>query len=431
MFDPCGLQGGVDRAAAHAALDQVLDASANDGTDGPASGAVLGRALKAAQLVTDVVDGARVAVVAAFDASGEWAAQAHRSPVSWTVAETGVHRRAAGATRRVCLAVAARPLLAAEAAGGRLSQAHLRLLVDARRAPVEDLYDRDEADLITEAKTLTADGLQMRLARWYHDALVEAGRNEPDRPEPSGDGNRLRLVQGFGGRGLFDGELTPDAFASVTAAVEAEISRRRASGALENDPRCLGEIQGDVLVDLVTRGAARPDGTEAAPLIVATCDLDTLLRRGGVDDPAERTRRRADIAGAGPVADDVIAELATAADIALLVTDGGHPLWLGRSRRLATTAQRHAAVAASDGHCYWPGCTVSANTCQIDHLLGWDDQGPTDIDNLAPLCRWHNRLKHRGRYRATREPDGSITITDARGSPVTSRYHHTQPGTGP
>jgi hypothetical protein len=370
-------------------------------------------------------------VVAGFDASMDWAAQGHRSPVSWTVAETGVHRRAAGATRRVCLAVAARPRLAAEAAAGRLSQAHLRLLVDARRAPVEDLYDRDEADLVAEARTMTADGLALRLAAWYHDALEEAGRNEPDRPEPQGEGNRLRLVQGFGGRGLFDGELTPTDFAAVQAAVEAELERRRASGALENDPRSLGEIQGDILVELVLRGAARPEGSAVAPLIVAVCDIDTLLGRAGVTLPVERTRRRAEVAGAGPVADQTIAELANLADISLLVTGDGHPLWYGRTRRLATTAQRHAAIAASDGYCYWPGCTVGAHACQIDHLTGWNDQGPTDIENLAPICRWHNRLKFRQRYRATRNPDGTITVTDARGSPITTRYHHTPPGNGP
>jgi hypothetical protein len=431
MFDPCGAQGGVDRAAVHAALDQVLDASANDGSGGPVAGAVLGAALVAAQVVTDVVDGARVALVAGFDSSGEWAVQGHRSPVSWTVAQTGVHRRAAGAVRRVCLAVAARPLLGAAAAGGQLSQAHLRLLVDARRAPVEDLYDRDEPKLVAKATELTADGLALHLQRWYHDALEEAGRNEPDRPEPQGEGNRLRLVQGFGGRGLFDGELTPTDFAAVSAAVEAELERRRASGALESDPRSLGEIQGDILVDLILRGAARPDGSAVAPLIVATCDIDTLLRRAGVTDPTERTQRRAEVTGAGPVPDAVIAELAHAAGISLLVTDHSQPLWFGRTRRLATTAQRDAAIATSDGHCYWPGCTVGAHACQIDHLTGWEAGGDTNIDNLAPLCRWHNRLKHRGRYHATRNPDGSITVTDPRGQPLTTRYHHTPPRAGP
>ncbi|MEZ5204965.1 MAG: HNH endonuclease signature motif containing protein [Acidimicrobiales bacterium] len=93
-------------------------------------------------------------------------------------------------------------------------------------------------------------------------------------------------------------------------------------------------------------------------------------------------------------------------------------------RRLATPAQRSAALAASHGHCYWPGCTAPAHRCDTDHLTGWEDGSCTDIDNLAPICRFHNRLKHRERYRAERRPDGTVVVTDRFGVELATRYQH-------
>jgi predicted restriction endonuclease len=47
--------------------------------------------------------------------------------------------------------------------------------------------------------------------------------------------------------------------------------------------------------------------------------------------------------------------------------------------------------------CRWPGCTRSARTCDLDHIVPWPD-GPTTADNLIALCRGHHRLKTLGRF---------------------------------
>jgi hypothetical protein len=322
--------------------------------------------------------------------------------------------------------VAGRPLLDAAAATGQLSFDHLRLLVKYRKAPVIDVFDRDEADLIAAAVELSVDGLRRHLERWYFDALAETGRNEPDGPEPAArPGNRFRAIVGVGGVGLIDATLDPVAFAALKARLDTAYDRLRASGVLENDPRTISEVYGDLFADLVSE---RPNGTNAiGARVSAVIDLDTLLRRAGYDDPDVRTRRRAEIIGTGPVSDDVIAELCQMAEIALLVTDRGVPLWFGRSRRLATRNQRDAVVAASDGYCEFPGCTVTADRCQIDHLQGWANGGGTDITNLGLACRFHNRLKHRRKLTVTRNPDGTTTWTQPDGTPITTHYHHTHP----
>ena len=43
--------------------------------------------------------------------------------------------------------------------------------------------------------------------------------------------------------------------------------------------------------------------------------------------------------------------------------------------------------------CRFPGCSVRAARCDIDHTLDWQFDGETAHDNLAHLCRGHHTLK--------------------------------------
>jgi hypothetical protein len=370
-----------------------------------------------------VIDGAAVTALAGFEASMAWAADGHRSPVSWMVVQLGTARVTAAGERRVALAAHRMPHVGAAAAAGRLGAAKLRLLVDARRAPVEAVFDRDEATLVARACELGVDALRVALDRWYYDALAELGANEPDRDPGGSDRNLARLRPGFGGRGLLEGDLCPEGRATLESAISAEIDRWGREGSLDGDPRSWNELQGDALIQLVARGAAWPEGHGSRPLVIAVADVDTLLRRSSTDE-TERTARRAEILGIGPVSDHTIRELASRAGLALLVTKPtGEPLWLGRSHRLATGAQRTAVLATDGGHCYWPGCAAPAHRCQVDHLTGWEQGGTTDIANLGPICGYHNRLKYRAGYTATRAPDGTITVRRPDGTPVQTHLH--------
>ena len=48
-----------------------------------------------------------------------------------------------------------------------------------------------------------------------------------------------------------------------------------------------------------------------------------------------------------------------------------------------------------DGGCRWPGCHIPARWCEADHLIPWEDNGPTDLDNLVLWCSHHHHEKHR------------------------------------
>ncbi len=86
-----------------------------------------------------------------------------------------------------------------------------------------------------------------------------------------------------------------------------------------------------------------------------------------------------------------------------LTTDGYRP-----------SAQLTALVKARDGRCRFPGCTIAARFCDLDHVRPWPT-GPTAATNLLTLCRRHHRIKQRPGWRLHLTPDGTATWTDPTG----------------
>ena len=84
-----------------------------------------------------------------------------------------------------------------------------------------------------------------------------------------------------------------------------------------------------------------------------------------------------------------------------------------------------AYVRGRDGTCRFPGCTVSAWKCQIDHRVPFDLGGETTASNLFSLCAHHHNMKtdRRAYYipdPVTGElvwlfPDGTYQRTDPEG----------------
>jgi Domain of unknown function (DUF222)/HNH endonuclease len=73
--------------------------------------------------------------------------------------------------------------------------------------------------------------------------------------------------------------------------------------------------------------------------------------------------------------------------------NSGRPMFLGRSKRLASADQR-IVLHAIDGGCTAPGCDQPAYNCDVHHVIEWSDMGTTDIDRLTLLCQQNH--KHAG-----------------------------------
>ena len=139
-----------------------------------------------------------------------------------------------------------------------------------------------------------------------------------------------------------------------------------------------------------TAGSCRSD-------VVVHVDLETLTN-GLSESSTHRTVFGADL----PV--ETIRRIACDANIIPLVLNGaGMPLDIGRSQRLASAAQRRALEATHDT-CAFDGCAVAFHACQIYHIDFWERGGPTDLENMVPLCSRHHHAAHEGGWTLKLKP---------------------------
>ena len=61
--------------------------------------------------------------------------------------------------------------------------------------------------------------------------------------------------------------------------------------------------------------------------------------------------------------------------------------------------------------CAHPDCTVAFSACDIHHIRWWGKHhGPTDIDNLLPVCVRHHHKIHDTGWSITLGPNRELTI---------------------
>lgn len=111
----------------------------------------------------------------------------------------------------------------------------------------------------------------------------------------------------------------------------------------------------------------------------------------------------------------------------LAVYDGhsNRPLYLARSKRIATADQRLILYSSERG-CTHPGCDVSADKCEVHHIVPWATGGHTNIDTLTLSCTPHHKLVGNG-WTTTKLPDGRTAWhppPHLRRGPRTNNYHH-------
>jgi hypothetical protein len=82
------------------------------------------------------------------------------------------------------------------------------------------------------------------------------------------------------------------------------------------------------------------------------------------------------------------------------------PLYLGRSKRLASAGQR-IALYAKDRGCTFHGCTAPAYHCEAHHAnKDWAAGGHTDITDETLACPTDNRRVKPGGWRTRKRSDG-------------------------
>ena len=319
--------------------------------------------------------------------------------------------REARRVARVAEQLASMPNTAERLASGDITMDHATALANAAEQCGADTVDGDSG-LLERAGVAGAD-VFAKEARGF------AARQLPDRGEARLERQRrARTASMFVDRDTGMGRVCADFDPISFNLVEQAIDNRtdvlwRADGGRDGQPdqiRTSRQRRADAIFELIT-GRNADTRQPAAGLLADGQIADSGSRAGlsgrvrvsnqlvvvadiGVIDGTD-PGGRCEILGTGPVPPSVIGQLSPDTALAGMIFGGdGRPLWLGRSRRLASAAQ-HLAVAVRDRGCV--DCGAPMHRCEIHHVREWENGGPTDIDNLAALCGPHHRKHHRSR----------------------------------
>lgn len=136
----------------------------------------------------------------------------------------------------------------------------------------------------------------------------------------------------------------------------------------------------------------RGDGgvAEAVPRPVVAVPLPAHMKiiSGDGDDVTLQASDGTTMTGAEYLARHNAADL----EVALFHPQEG-PVNLYRGARFANDKQR-TLVAAATPECAWVNCHRPAAFSEVHHIVPWKHGGQTNLSNLAPLCRYHNRVNN-------------------------------------
>ena len=189
------------------------------------------------------------------------------------------------------------------------------------------------------------------------------------------------------------------------------------------DTRTLDQLRADLAIDLLLSGAPTGHSTDdedgcrdplaaITPIVQVTIPVATLT---GLDDNA------AFLAGHGPIDADTARQLAANAtgwDRLYLHPDTGA---LHTVDRYTPTAAQRRLLAARDETCRFPYCRTPAHRSETDHTIPYSQRGPTDVRNIAHLCKGHHRDKHHTPWTVTQTSPGVLEWTSPTGTTYTDR----------
>ena len=269
------------------------------------------------------------------------------------------------------------PAVLTALAAGRIDLGKVREIV---RGTCE-LKPDDRQDLAARAIVYAESHTRSQLRGWLS--------RQVDRIDPEAAERRRRKARKHRGVRLTpepDGMATLSAFLTAEEAAACMESIRERCRAIDG---AQAANQADTLVELLT-------GVTAAEPIPVTVIM---------------TDQGPEIEGYGPISDRHATQLLKRVDVAsALIRLNRPPMRIGYAPSVAI--RRYVQVR--DRHCRFPGCIRPARGCDLDHVVPWP-AGPTDVDNLACLCRWHHRMKTFTSWQVRVLPGMTLEWTSPRG----------------
>jgi hypothetical protein len=304
------------------------------------------------------------------------------------------------------------PTVAAALRQGTITARHAAVItrtVDALPAAVAAEHDRAVEQLLTEQAAQYNPATLATLARRVSDTLDPDGTlsEQADQhrrryldihPRPDGSASvraELDPICTEALRTVLDPLARPTpatTHTDTTADTGAEANEvDGGAGVLVRDPRSPGQRRHDGLRDALLgaiRAGQLPDSGGITTTILLTTTTEDLTTGTGL----ARTGHGA-LIPTRTVRQDLLPDAQLLPITLTRSREGPRIDSYGTARRLFTASQR-LAMAARDGGCSFPGCTVPPAWCQAHHVTAWAHGGPTTLDNGTLLCGYHHRHHH-------------------------------------
>ncbi|MCY4193399.1 MAG: DUF222 domain-containing protein [bacterium] len=207
----------------------------------------------------------------------------------------------------------------------------------------------------------------------------------------------LKVFDGTGGMVVLHAELDQTAGERVKVALGA-MSAKMLGDDIAFDPiRTFDQRNADALVALVTQQPAEAGSPDCGirpqkTVLVVSADYDAI----------EGQLKNAGLIDGTPIGLDELRRLACEAEIVpMIFAADGQPLYMGRAQRAPTKAQK-LALYRRDRGC--AGCGIRPQACDAHHIVPWDLNGPTNIDNLVLLCPKCHRKIHKHGHTLKEDP---------------------------
>lgn len=285
------------------------------------------------------------------------------------------------------------PDTAGALASGEIPPGHDRLIARASsEGPV------DETELVEAARSQNFDRFAKTVRRHQQDQSGDDGQALLDRQRQR---RSARIFESpdtamFILHAEFD-QITGARIATALTAKERELWHHEDPESRRNPRQRLADAVAELLCDestvtssgdLKKQKKRKKQGTN----LLVLADFDVIKQQ----------LVNARLADGSPIPVSTLKELALEAEILPSIFDAEtQDLWLGRSRRVASEAQRMALVAR-DEHCI--GCEANPLWCRAHHIEWWSKNGPTDLDNLLLVCDSCHKKIHQHGWTVHRHP---------------------------
>ncbi len=328
-----------------------------------------------------------IRAVGVWDGAGDYATDGALGATAWIAHRVPTTRADAARVVSAGRMVRRSDRVAKALEAGDVTVSHVEQIARAVRRR-EDIFATHGDSLVDAAINVGPEAFRDCAGSWRAKADDEVG----SRDDPTGDSrDELTLSPTLGGL-AFKGWLHPEAGVEILALIDHYDHPDPISG--DRRPRTRAQRRAAALIALLLG-----DRAPSEKHIDVVIDEQTL--RG--DWPDDLRYARSHVDGYGPVPCSLIRRWLAEAVLRRVVKTGSEVLDVGRATRLATPAQRRA-LRHRDGGCVVPGCTRPPRWSDAHHIIAYIHGGPTDLDNLALVCRRHHHMLDHG-WTLTRRHD--------------------------